>query len=156
MDEIKLYMKKFLVICTIISLSILFSACSSKVPTCDSSFAENEVIEIYKQNDWLYKEYLNSDPTLKVTLEYPQATSYDKDIDKYFCKATIKIKSDYETFQNVSSAGRYITGIESQVIYDISKSKDKNLIEAKWGSTKFIHGRCTEKNKEYYPDTCSQ
>lgn len=61
-----------------------------KGPKCDNQQVQNMVKEIFKQNNPFYLNntyYVNN-----IFLQYPVATSYDKSIDKYFCKGTVIVQ----------------------------------------------------------------
>lgn len=108
----------------------------TSLPKCDSKFAEENVIAIFKENNFVYKqEQYNLG---YISFEYPQATSYEKDIPRYECRAKVRMHALPESGGfNVWNAWGYIDRFESKyntidcsVIYSITKSRGENIVNS--------------------------
>lgn len=106
----------------------------TSLPKCDSKFAEEEVIAIFKQNNFVYKqEQSNLD---YISFEYPQATSYERDIPRYECSAKVRMHAFPESGGfNVWNDYGYINHFESKyntidcsVDYSITRSRGENMV----------------------------
>lgn len=64
----------------------------NKAKNCEDEVVKNMVLEIFKENDYYYKD-IDKSTISSVSLQYPAITSYDKDIDKYSCTGVISMKS---------------------------------------------------------------
>lgn len=88
-------------IVTLCILSIFFlSDFITLIPrakNCEDSEVKDLVIELFKQNDLYYKD-IDPSTISSIYIQYPAVTSYDKDIDKYFCDGQLVMES-YEGFR---------------------------------------------------------
>ena len=126
-------MKKILQFILIICLGCSLSACDmSPLPKCDSAFVEKEVIEIFKQNDTTYQALMDLEPKLRVVLQTPQATNYNKDIEKYSCKGSVQVlpPNEKKEFEEIGYFDRPFKRIECYVEYEITKSRGEVIVSA--------------------------
>ena len=127
MAGIKIFAKIFI----IVFISVLFTGCTpKKAPSCDSSYTEKEVIAIYRdqvyKDSGIYKNIHEAYPNISIALLYPQATDYNADIDKYFCKGIIHIfnpSGDLTNLDYSDSQQYYVNGYKDYITYEISHSK---------------------------------
>jgi len=111
----------------IVTIGIYLIHESKSIPKCDSKFAEETVIQIFKDNDNVYlhhKERVNH-----INMSNFEPESYDKEIGKYTCSATLTMyaKPDEILF--------YIypfKKIDYDVNYEIYKERGKNMAKAGW------------------------
>lgn len=64
---------------------------ATSLPACDSKFAENEVIEIFKQNNRTFKELEKWSMVSDIKMSMIEPESYNKDIKKYECSARLTL-----------------------------------------------------------------
>ena len=64
---------------------------ATSLPACDSKFAENEVIEIFKQNNRTFKELDKWCMVSDIKMSMIEPESYNKDIKKYECSARLTL-----------------------------------------------------------------
>lgn len=64
---------------------------ATSLPACDSKFAENEVIEIFKQNNRTFKELDKWGMVSDIKMSMIEPESYNKDIKKYECSARLTL-----------------------------------------------------------------
>ena len=143
--------KKFTVLLSALVLIFVFSGIvaffilKQSTPKCDSKYAEDTVLSIYEEQSFLYnsyKEYIDH-----ISLDFPQATSYDKNIEKYTCEGiiTFHAKENSEGFQYVNPWGNIDSGakysqIECPITYTIAKSRDEFVIQStlcNWGDISY-------------------
>lgn len=90
------------IIASIICLSFLFLlsdfiAFKPKAKNCEDSEVMDLVIELFKRNDRYFKD-IDPSTISSIYIQYPAVTSYDKEIDKYFCEGHLVMES-YEGFR---------------------------------------------------------
>lgn len=68
-----------------------------KAKNCEDSEVMDLVIELFKRNDRYFKD-IDPDSISSIYIQYPAVTSYDKEIDKYFCDGHLVMES-YEGFR---------------------------------------------------------
>lgn len=117
------------IIGTVILLAVSFGIYKgievNSLPKCDSDFAINEVEEIYKQNSGIYQYQSSVGQVLSLEVDSPRIDRYDKDSNKYYCLATVKLQV----------TGRYSNGYtdyNTKVYYDITKSRGKPIVFARF------------------------
>ena len=59
---------------------------------CENSDVKSLVVDIFKENNEYYKA-IDKSSISSISLMYPRAESYDREIDKYHCSGTIVMKS---------------------------------------------------------------
>lgn len=111
-----------ILICTAILIHNSFS-----LPKCDSKYAEEAVISIFRQNDKIYQP--NMDNVETITMSNFKPISYDKGINKYSCSANLTMysKSDRAIFFVVP-----YNSFTYNVEYDIYKERGENKVSASW------------------------
>lgn len=109
----------------------MLTGCKKKVPPCDSPDIENDVIRIYREqiyvDTWVYDKVHKAYPYVNMSLLYPQATDYNADIDRYYCKGVIYIDNYKNDFKNLSYSiyePRYINAFKNNITYEIYRSKN--------------------------------
>lgn len=86
-------MKRISLLIVVLMVIFLNTGCiKQKAPNCESQIVKNMALDIVKKND-TYFESINPDTISKVYLKDTLATSYNKDIDKYSCKAQFVVES---------------------------------------------------------------
>jgi hypothetical protein len=97
------------------------------VPKCDSKFAEETVIKIFKNNDNIYQH--NIDNVSKIKMSDFAPIKYDKEIGKYTCRGnlTMYAKSDNPIYYLVP-----FNSLKFNVYYEIYKERGKNTAQASW------------------------
>ena len=124
------------------------------LPACDSKFAENEVIEIFKQNNRAFKELdkwgMVSD--IKMSMIVPE--SYKKEIKKYECSARLTLypsntivtgipswivprfeftgKGDFSSYRAGTLARSFWGYATCDVYYDVYKEHGKNHVTSSY------------------------
>ncbi|MBR1754748.1 hypothetical protein IJ732_07935 [bacterium] len=88
-----------------------------KGPKCDNQQVQDIAIQIFKQNNPYYIDNVYS--VSNIILQYPVATSYDKSIDKYYCKGTVIV---YSRNNN--------TPYECNIEYTAQKTSDGFYVES--------------------------
>ena len=107
----------------VIILTVVIS--KNNLPKCDSKYAEEEVLAIFKSRNSKYEHYNKNGELSYISLEDPQPLSYNKEIKRYECKA--KIVFHPNTVFDADSYYKY-SSINCFVNYSITKSKGKPLI----------------------------
>lgn len=64
---------------------------ATSLPACDSKFAENEVLEIFKQNNNNYNDLNKWGLVEDIKISMIEPLSYNKDIKKYECSARLTL-----------------------------------------------------------------
>lgn len=77
-----------------------------KADNCESYNVKNLAIQIFKDNNSFYKS-IDPFSVADIVFMYPSVTSYDKEIDKYFCSGRIVVKSTDIGFQPSDSNSEY-------------------------------------------------
>ncbi len=110
----------------IISLGC-FAHITLSLPSCDSKYAEETVISIFKQNDNIYQHNINNVEEIKMNNFNP--ISYDKNINKYVCSANLTMysKADSPIFFVVP-----YNSFVYNVSYEIYKERGENKVKASW------------------------
>ena len=119
--------KKIILLTLVIILMFLNTGCiKKKTPNCESQIVKNMALDIVKKNDWYYPD-IAPNTISKVYLKYPAATKYDKDIDKYYCKAQFVVESTEEGFKPSKIYDHYY--LKSLMWFDnfIDKIEKNNL-----------------------------
>ena len=103
-----------------------------KAPNCESAEAKKQLLELFKQNSWAYN-WVDPSTVQKIEIEMPMATSYNKDIDQYYCQAKIKMYSTSEGFEckNKYNAIKYNKDTKYQsdwIRYSVQLSEGKPLV----------------------------
>lgn len=123
---------------------------TNSLPACDSKFAENEVIEIFKQNNSVYKN-LSQYNQISDILFSPQPISYDKSINKYECSARItllpsksaglpKQVSSGANGDNIPRALHFYSEATCTVHYSIYKTNGENSVSSSYCANTFEVG----------------
>lgn len=104
------------------------------LPTCDSKFAESQVIDIFKSNNLGYRRLSEEGLVENIVFSNPEPIKYDKDIKKYECRADVYMIS------NAIGFNQYYNYIKQQheaygragcrVDYSIFKANGKNEVRA--------------------------
>lgn len=128
-----------------LSLLVIFLAISSfswiknsvSMPACDSKFAEEQVLEIFKLHNYEYKDNIERGLLGDIRFSDPVPQSYNKEIKKYKCTGRVTmyprnglLKSEYGIMYS-NKVG--ICDIE----YSIYKEHGKNTVRATSCSTKY-------------------
>lgn len=114
-----------IVILLVVGLGIYNGIEVNSLPKCDSDFAVKEVEEIYKQNSQIYNYQNSVGQVMTLIVDSPRIDHYDKDANKYYCLATIKLHV----------TGHYSNGFthyNTDVFYNISKSRGKPVVFARF------------------------
>ena len=107
---------------------------ANSLPTCDSSFAENEVLEIFKQNNREYNELNNWGMVQDIKMSMIEPISYDKEIKKYECSARLTL---YPSNTKVTGIPSKILPILSLTEFDYERKQYKRIgtkAMAFWGN----------------------
>lgn len=126
---------------------------------CEDTSVKNLVIEIFKEHNEYYKD-IDKNSISEISLRYPASSSYDRDIDKYFCTGTIVMKSaasgflptsyDYyankylnKSYANFYELYKYDT-FELNLDYDSQISEGQTLVHAAVSGGEFScsYGSC--------------
>ena len=101
------------------------------LPACDSKFAEEQVLEIFKQHNSEYKDNIERDLLGELRFSDPVPQSYDKEIKKYECSGRITMypKDGLLYGYNGYSRMKNKVGI-CNVSYSIYKEHGKNTVRA--------------------------
>lgn len=129
-ERIKSYFTKqtIITIAAIIALIGIISIHKSvQVPKCDSKFAEETVIRIFKQNDHIYEHNIDNVSYIKMSEFTP--IDYDKDINKYTCNAKLTMYANPDS--PILFLGAY-KSFKYNVRYEIYKERGKNTAKASW------------------------
>lgn len=129
-ERIKSYFTKqtIITIAAIIALiGIISTHKSVQVPKCDSKFAEETVIRIFKQNDHIYEHNIDNVSYIKMSEFTP--IDYDKDINKYTCNAKLTMYANPDS--PILFLGAY-KSFKYNVRYEIYKERGKNTAKASW------------------------
>lgn len=107
------------------------------LPKCDSKFAEQQVLEIFKQHNEKYNKYVKYGFIGDIKFSNPAPESYDKDIKRYECTADVTMYPN-SSLGLPSSILRYGDGItranffyqlaNCRVSYSIYKANGKNEV----------------------------
>ena len=102
----------------------LCTGCTYNTFNCESSDVKNIVIESFKENSEYYKS-IDESSIGSITLMYPRAVDYNKDIGLYSCEGNIIIKATNSSFlpKDFNSSNlyyQYTTNFYNQVIHDTS------------------------------------
>lgn len=115
---------------------------SATLPKCDSSYAEKEVIEIFKQNNERYKKLQGFNLVKDVTMSLIVPESYDKELKKYECTARLTINPSQSygipkyimyPFSTYDVVGRgWYSNATCDVRYTIYKERGKNQVKSSY------------------------
>lgn len=97
------------------------------VPKCDSKFAEETVIQIFKQNELIYQKNEENVSDIKMSNFAP--ISYDKGIKKYSCEAKLTMYAYPDS--PIIFLGAY-KSFKYNVYYELYKERGKNTAKASW------------------------
>lgn len=97
---------------------------SVSFPKCDSEFAKNEVIEIWKQHSRAYNTWSARNQVKGIKVRYPKPEDYKKEIG-YDCSAQIVVQSDETSNTLYATTFSEATG---NVLYNIRKSEGKPVV----------------------------
>ena len=61
-----------------------------KAKNCHDNYVKDIALQIFKENDYYFK-YIDSSTISDVSLKFPSMVSYNSDIDKYYCRATVYV-----------------------------------------------------------------
>lgn len=100
----------------------------NSVPTCDSKYAEKNVLSIFENNNPGVKVLKDKEELKSITFEEPQATEYKKDIKRYECTAKIELHPYTEFRMSTFKASK----VSCKVNYSIVKSKGKTLVTSSY------------------------
>lgn len=123
-----------------VSFFIVIGVENTVLPKCDSQYAEEQVINIFKRNNYAYKELSNAGFVKNVYLSGMQPLSYDKSINKYTCKAKIVMEAIDIGFNPTIYRGRWINERERYgkaycwSKYYIYKERGKDTVWAEYCS----------------------
>lgn len=118
----------------IIGLCIIFGIIASVIiynenalPKCDSKFAEETIIEIFKNNDNTYEN--NIQRVGEITVSNFTPVSYDKNIGKYECSAYLVMypKNNEKLYYLFP-----LSKIRYDLEYEIYKERGRNSLKARW------------------------
>lgn len=107
---------------------------ANSLPACDSEFAENEVIEIFKQNNDEYLELNKWDMVSDIRISMVEPISYDKEVKKYECSARLTLLPSNSMVKGIPSK---ILPIISLTEFDYAKKQYKRIgtkAMAFWGN----------------------
>lgn len=109
---------------TLLATIIIFNHVT-ELPKCDSEFAEQQVLSIVNGNNDQIKYYNKRGELAYLSLDAPQAISYNKDVNRYECSARVTFHAN-----TVFNQGQYNekSSMSCIVNYSISKSKGKPLV----------------------------
>lgn len=62
---------------------------TNSVPSCDSEFAKNAVLNIFRQNNYTYSDMMRKSLISSLDLTMIEPISYDKELKKYTCSARV-------------------------------------------------------------------
>lgn len=79
------------------SISPSVSHFINRAKSCEDSEVKNLVLQIFKENNRYYKS-INKNSIKSLSLIYPAASRYDKDVDKYYCTGTIIMEANPSGF----------------------------------------------------------
>lgn len=111
----------------IISIIIILIHNANSIPKCDSKFAEETVIKIFKQHEMIYEKNIENVSEIKMSDFMP--VSYDKGINKYTCSANLTMYS--KPNNPIYFLGAY-KSFKYNVYYEIYKERGKNTAKASW------------------------
>jgi hypothetical protein len=94
---------------------------------CDSKFAEEEIIKIFKNND---NKYLNNiDNVEEIKMSDFEPMEYDSGINKYTCRAVLTM---YSTSESPIDFYGPFNSLKFNVKYSTFKERGKNKVRASW------------------------
>lgn len=131
----------------------------NSLPTCDSEFAKNAVINIFTSNNPKYNKLLRYNIPVEVEFSQPVPQNYNKEINKYTCSADVTIRPLNQeglpdmivsSWQNsgIPYGCRYYRSFNCNIDYEIYKSKEGNRVSATYCSDGM-------QNEGYIKHTCS-
>lgn len=150
-------LKIFQIFCTLIVIVFCSNACTfdnssanitqqvfPKARNCEDNEVKNLVIEIFKENNEDYKN-IDKSSISSLTLLYPAASNYDKNIDKYSCTGTIVMTSssgflpttytnDNSYYNKIKNYTKNITTfdmLKTNVEYSSQISEGNTLVQSK-------------------------
>ncbi len=132
---VSLIIKISAVLVILIVISILVFNKVTATPTCDSKFAEDEVLSIFNQNNSRVKEFNKRGELAYLSLEGQQATNYNKDIKRYECRATVVFHPN-TVFYEGSPYGE-VSDISCNVTYSIVRSKGEPLVYSTYCASRY-------------------
>ncbi len=141
-----------------------------RAKNCENTEVKNLVISIFKEYNEYYRD-INKNSITEIALIYPAISSYDKDIDKYYCTGTIVMKSIPSGFKPVlydysneyyrrSRSDDYkklykFDTYELNIEYESQISEGETLVRANvYGSNNFScsYGICDKIPDQHYID----
>lgn len=126
---------------SIITFIIIFVIIFSKVnatPTCDSKFAEEQVLAIFNENNSRVKYFYKKGELAYLSLEAQQAMDYNKDIKRYECRARVVFHPNVTFYQGEWNETNRISCV---VNYSIAKSKGKPLVLSSYCSSSYDYDK---------------
>lgn len=97
---------------------------ANSLPACDSSFAENEVLEIFQQNNSEYKELNDWGMVSDIKISMIEPISYDKEVKKHVCSARLTLLPSNTRVKGIPSK---ILPILSLTEFDYEKMQPKRI-----------------------------
>lgn len=113
----------------------------NKAKNCEDSEIKDFVIKTFKEHNQYYKD-IDQSSVSSITLMYPAATSYNKDIDRYSCTGTIVMtapngflpavydpnNSYYTAINNGTTTMSTYDTLKTEVVYDSLISEGDILV----------------------------
>lgn len=129
------------VVAVLLLAGIVYGVCkvieSTTLPKCDSKFAEQQVLEIFKQHNDKYKDYVKYGFLGDIKFSSPTPESYDKEIKKYECTADVTMYpnsslglpiSIFRYGDGITRANFFYQLANCRVRYSIYKANGKNEV----------------------------
>lgn len=110
---------------------------SVTVPKCDSKFAERQVLEIFKQHNEKYNNYVKYGFLGGIKFSNPAPESYDKAIKRYECTADVTMypnsilglpRNIFSYGYGTAHATSFYESAKCRVSYSIFKANGKNEV----------------------------
>lgn len=144
------------VVAVLLVVGVVYGICkmfeSTTLPKCDSKFAEQQVLEIFKQHNDKYKEYVDYGLLSDIKFSNPAPESYDKDIKRYECTADVTmypnsslgLPSNIYINSNIPYGYSFYELATCRVSYSIFKANGKNEVRtttcnSRYDNLKFIN-----------------
>ena len=137
------------VVAVLLVVGVVYGLCkileSTTLPKCDSQFAEQQVLDIFKQHNPIYQDYVKYGLLGDIKFSNPAPESYDKDIKRYECTADVTMYPNTSLGlpnfvyidENIPYGYVFYKLAKCRVSYSIFKANGKNEVRTTTCSTRY-------------------
>ena len=146
----------FSIVAALLIAGVVYGVCKiieiNTLPKCDSQFAEQQVLDIFKQHNPTYQDYVKYGLLGDIKFSNPAPESYDKDIKRYECTADVTMYPNTSlglpnfvyTDENIPYGYVFYELATCRVSYSIFKANGKNEVRtttcnSRYDNLKFIN-----------------